>query len=135
MSSATPPRTIDLCRERRDRERMTTRAMIIVLATALAVPAPAPKGLVGVCLRWGASPDHAQEVVVVRPSGNPVLDAALPDSVRQMRWPRPADLKTADAWLGVWMSVDGAPVPPGPPPACDRADQLLPKPQLDTRSA
>jgi len=114
---------------------MLARAMIVGLASALAVPAPAPKGLVGVCLRWGGSPDHVQDVVVVRPSGNPVLDGALPDSVRQMQWRRPAGLKAAGAWLGVWMSIDGTPVPSGPPPGCDAADRLLPKPQLDTRSA
>lgn len=114
---------------------MAAQGMIIALAATLAAAAPAPKGLVGVCLRWGASPDHVQDAVVVRPSGNPVLDAALPDSVRQMQWRRPATLKAPGAWLGVWMSVGGTPVPSGPPPGCDDADRLLPTPQLDTRSA
>ncbi len=104
------------------------------LALGVATPAAAlVRTTVGVCLRWGASPDHVEDVVVVVPSGNPVLDAALPDSVRQMQWPAPKSPAKRWDWLGVWMSVDGAPVPPGPPPSCARADKLLRHPDLDTR--
>lgn len=104
------------------------------LALGVATPAAAEvRTTVGVCLRWGASRDHVEDVVVVVPSGNPVLDAALPDSVRQMQWPAPKSRAKRRDWLGVWMSVDGAPVPPGPPPSCARADQLLGHPEFDTR--
>ena len=113
-------------------------ALIIGLALGLAGAGPAPaaapvvKGAVGVCLRWGASRDHVRDVVIVHPSGNPVLDAALPDSIRQMQWARPTDPKAASGWTGVWMSVDGASPPSGPPPDCSNADRLLPRPQLNT---
>ncbi len=113
-------------------------ALVIGLALGLAVagaaPAAAPtvKGAVGVCLRWGASRDQVRDVVIVHPSGNPVLDGALPDAIRQMRWTRPTDPKAAAGWTGVWMPVDGASPPPGPPPDCRNADRLLPRPQLNT---
>lgn len=109
---------------------------ILVLLWVLGVAAPvsaAVRSTVGVCLRWGASRDHVEDVVVVVPSGNPVLDAALPDSVRQMQWPAPKSRAKRRDWLGVWMSVDGAPVPPGPPPSCAKADKLLRHPEFDTR--
>ena len=115
-----------------------TPALMIGLALALAVAGPAPaaapvvKGAVGVCLRWGASRDHVRDVVIVHPSGNPVLDAALPDSIRQMQWARPTDPKAANGWNGVWMSVDGAPLPSAPSPDCKDAERLLPRPQLNT---
>lgn len=113
------------------------RLISIAVATlALGVAAPAAaqvRATVGVCLRWGASPDHVEDVVIVVPSGNPVLDAALPDSIRQMQWRAPTNPAKRRDWLGVWMSVDGAPVPPGLPPSCAKADELLGHPQLDTR--
>lgn len=109
-------------------------SILVMLVMSVATPAAAQvRATVGVCLRWGASPDHVEDVVIVVPSGNPVLDAALPDSIRQMQWPAPKSPAKRRAWLGVWMSVDGAPVPPGPPPSCARADKLLRHPELDTR--
>lgn len=108
--------------------------LVALLSVGMAAPVTAEvRTTVGVCLRWGASPDHVEDVVVVVSSGNRVLDAALPDSVRQMQWPAPKSPAKRRAWLGVWMSVDGAPVPPGPPPSCARADKLLRHPELDTR--
>jgi len=104
------------------------RTPIIAVGLAFAAASPAlaeVKGAVGVCIRWGASPDHVQDAVVVVPSGNPVLDAALPDSIRQMQWRAPKPPAKAHDWVGVWMLVDGAPIPTGPLPGCDKAADLL----------
>lgn len=110
--------------------------LVALLALGLAAPATAQvKGAVGVCVRWGASPDHVEDAVVVVPSGNPVLDAAVPDAVRQMQWPRPAKRAGINAWVGIWMSVDGAPLPTGVKVSCEKADELLARskrPQLTT---
>lgn len=109
---------------------------ILVLLPAAVVPAPAIAGVrstVGVCLRWGVSADHVEDVVIVVPSGNPVLDAALPDSIRQMQWKPPENPARRHDWLGVWMPVEGAPVPPGRPPSCRDADRLLARSRHPTR--
>lgn len=115
--------------------RVSVRILILGLAAALASAAPAaaraPAAAVGVCLRWGPADDHVQDVVIVSPSGNPVLDAALPDAIRQMVWRRPAHPALARDWVGVWMSVDGAPLRPSAPPSCADADRRL----ADTRPA
>jgi hypothetical protein len=113
--------------------RLIPVALVSLALGAVAPAAAQVRTAVGVCLHWGASPDHVEDVVIVVPSGNPVLDAALPDSIRQMQWRAPNGPGKRHEWLGVWMSVDGAPVPPGPPPSCAKADDLIGRPQLDTR--
>ena len=65
------------------------------------------KGTVGVCIRWGADPNHVEEAVVVAGSGNPVLDQATPDTVRNMVWPRPTGNSYAGGWIGVNLAVAG----------------------------
>lgn len=119
------------------RNAMVRRVSIAVGLFALAVAAPALAGVkaaVGVCVRWGPSPDHVQDAVVVVPSGNPVLDAAVPDSIRQMQWKAPKAAAGARGWVGIWMSVDGAPIPPGPLPSCDKADDILARSQRPTHA-
>lgn len=113
--------------------RASVIAAGLILSTASPVRAEV-RSAVGVCVRWGASTDHVQDVVIVAPSGNPVLDAALPDSIRQMQWPAPKPPARARDWLGLWMSVDGAPVPTGPLPSCKKADDLLARSRRPTHA-
>jgi hypothetical protein len=80
--------------------------------------APSPlAGVVGVCARWEADPLHVAEVVVVIPSGNATLDAAIIPTVKAANWPRPAG--DTGGWTGRYVAI-GAPIPPGPQPTCER---------------
>lgn len=109
--------------------------LVALLMLGIASPAASQvKSAVGVCVRWGASPDHVEDAVVVVPSGNPVLDAAMPDSIRQLKWPMPSNPGQAHDWVGIWMSVEGAPIPPGPLPICEEADELLARSQRPIRA-
>ena len=107
-------------------------ATAATVGAAVAAEATPIQGAVGVCMRWGADPEHVVDVVVVHPSGNPVLDAAIPDTIRQMVWPRTMKPKEEGAWVGIWMTVDGADMPQGPLPTCETADSLLPNPQMQS---
>lgn len=100
-------------------------------AAAAAEPTPI-KGAVGVCMRFGPDPGRAVDVVVVHSSGNPLLDAGIPDTIRQLSWPVTMKPKEEGAWVGIWMTVDGADMPQGPLPNCETADSLLPHPQMQT---
>lgn len=117
-----------------------TKAVLILsvaLASNAVVSTPAAgqvKGAVGVCISWGASPDHVEDAVVVVPSGNPVLDAAVPGSIRQLNWPRPTNPAGVNVWVGIWMSVDGAPLPTGAKVTCEKADDLFARSQRPTRT-
>ncbi|MDB5421430.1 MAG: hypothetical protein JWR59_1377 [Brevundimonas sp.] len=96
--------------------------MIELLMAALLpqseTPAPAPRlvGVVGICVRWEADPLHVAEVVVVRPSGNPTLDAAMAPTAKATNWPKVAG--DTGGWTGRWVSMGGVPIPPGPQPDC-----------------
>lgn len=111
---------------------LTTMTLLTAGAAAAAEPTPI-QGAVGVCLRFGPDPGRAVDVVVVHPSGNPVLDANIPDTIRQLSWPVTMKPKEEGAWVGVWMTVDGADMPQGPLPDCATADSLLPNPQMQSR--
>ncbi len=113
---------------------LLTAALLATTAGAAepARPATPIQGAVGVCMRWGGDPEHVADVVVVHPSGNPILDAAIPDTIRQMVWPRTTKPQDEGAWVGIWMSVDGADLPQGPLPTCETADSLLPNPLFNS---
>lgn len=120
--------------EAHDMRRSAAILGAVLLAGGAAAAEPTPiQGAVGVCMRWGPDPDHVVDVVVVHPSGNPVLDAAIPDTIRQLVWPRSMKPKEEGAWVGIWMSVDGAEMPQGPLPTCETADSLLPNPQMQSQ--
>ena len=78
-------------------------------AETAAAPAAAEasgQGVVGVCVRWGDDAHHLADAVVVDPSGNNLLDNAIPNTLRSMAWDKPADYD--GAWLGLSIGVDGA---------------------------
>ncbi len=77
------------------------------------------KGTVGVCVRWGFDPHHVVDAVVVVSSGNPQLDQAVPDTVREMRWEKPTDDYHGE-WMGITMQVAGS-------------DMTLPAPECDEK--
>ena len=63
------------------------------------------RGTAGVCIRWDR-PAHVADVVVVVSSGNPILDTALPDTIRALKeWPAPDAYD--GGWVGINFSVDG----------------------------
>ena len=61
--------------------------------------------IVGVCLRWGADPDHVEEAVVVAPSGHEPLDRGMPESIRRMDWPKPSGESYRGEWVGIWLAI------------------------------
>lgn len=81
------------------------------------------RGTVGVCVRWGFDPHHVIDAIVVTPSGNAQLDEAAPDTVREMRWDRPADDYHGE-WVGIMLQVAGSDMTL-PPPQCD--EKRLPR--------
>lgn len=83
-------------------------------------------GVVGICARWETDPLRVVEVIVVRPSGNATLDAAVPPTVKTTAWPRPAG--DTGGWTGRWVAIGGVPIPPGPQPDCS----ALPAPRPAT---
>lgn len=79
------------------------------VAAAAEAPAPdaaPPKGAVGLCVRWGADPTKLAEVVLVKPSGDPRVDAMVPEALRAMPFPKP-DGDTG-AWRAMSVGVGGA---------------------------
>jgi hypothetical protein len=102
------------------------------LLLAAGTPAPAAadddadlRGTAGVCIRWGADPHRVEEAVVVVSSGNPTLDAALPPTILNMPWERPASPGYRGEWIGIVMAVAGAPANI-PLPKCDTLPQPAP---------
>lgn len=83
-------------------------------ATAPAQDAPratATRGAPGVCIRWNRpNSSRVAEAEVVRSSGNRELDARVARSIPQMDWPVGVD-DYRGQWVGIWMSVGGAPIP------------------------
>ncbi|WGM45780.1 hypothetical protein KOAAANKH_00644 [Brevundimonas sp. NIBR10] len=88
--------------------------------------APRLAGVVGVCARWESDSLRVVEVIVVRPSGNATLDAAVPPTVKATAWPKPAG--DTGGWTGRWVAIGGVPIPPGPQPDCS----ALPPPRPAT---
>ncbi|HEY0414479.1 MAG TPA: hypothetical protein VGD66_15195 [Allosphingosinicella sp.] len=83
------------------------------------------RGTAGVCVRWGADPKHAAEAVVVVSSGNPTLDRALPPTILNMEWERPASPAYQGEWIGILMAVAGAPANM-PLPDCGKLPRPVP---------
>ena len=100
---------------------------MILLVTLMAALAASPDGTddlhgtAGVCIRWDG-PQHIADAVVVQSSGNPILDASLPATIKAMAWQRPEPPYNG-GWMGVTFAVSGSPSEM-PLPNCDR----LPKP-------
>jgi hypothetical protein len=107
-------------------------ALSLAIAVLLAAPSrsgaqpanaaqddPSLRGTVGVCIRWGGDPKHVADAVVVVPSGNPVLDRAIPDTVRAMTWDKP-DGDYHGQWIGITLQVAGG-SGDMPLPTCDAA--------------
>jgi hypothetical protein len=95
---------------------------LAILAPTVPALADAPndaeiRGVVGVCVRWGADPDHVEEAAVVVPSSDPALDAAMPESIRRMEWRRPTG-KYDGEWIGIWMAVGDEAIRDRPFPDC-----------------
>jgi TonB family protein len=102
--------------------------MIGLLALAAATGASQSnadlRGTAGVCIRWDR-PAHVADAVVVVSSGNPKLDAALPDTIRAMKeWPAPDAYD--GGWVGINFAVAGDPGNDRPLPDCSQ--YRLPKP-------
>jgi hypothetical protein len=83
-------------------------------------PTPEEKqvGAVDVCVRWGADPAHLADVLMTNSSGDKDLDARIPDMIRSIPYPRPAD--DAGEWFGLSLSF-GAAEPHRTPPDCEAA--------------
>jgi hypothetical protein len=79
-------------------------------------------GAVDVCVRWGADPAHLAEVIMTNSSGDKDLDARIPDMIRSMPYPKPAD--DAGEWFGLSLSF-GAAEPHHTLPDCDAAVRAL----------
>ena len=79
-------------------------------------------GAVDVCVRWGADPAHLAEVIMTNSSGDKDLDAKIPDMIRSIPYPKPAD--DAGEWFGLSLSF-GAAEPHHTLPDCDAAVRAL----------
>jgi hypothetical protein len=78
----------------------------------------AQKGSVGVCVRWtDEDAHHVADAVVVDPSGDPVLDAAIGPTVEGLSWDKPESYD--GGWVGVRISV-GDKASADPLPDCTR---------------
>lgn len=105
----------------RTQRRLTLLLPAATVAFALAgfaraeTPDAAGKGTVGVCVRWGTDDSHLAEVVVVEPSGDATLDAAVPGTLRDMEWKKPEGY--GGEWIALSVGVAGA--QPGKVPNCD----------------
>ena len=109
--------------------RRLALALGLVLASAGAARAQAPFlleptpeekaiGAVDVCVRWGADPAHLAEVIMTNSSGDKDLDAKIPDMIRSIPYPKPAD--DDGEWFGLSLSF-GAAAPRRTPPDCAAA--------------
>ena len=67
-------------------------------------------------MRWGAAADKLAEVVVVEPSGNALLDSAIPNTLREMPWAKPQGY--GGEWVGLSVGVAGS-KPTGKVPSCN----------------
>lgn len=94
--------------------RSLIRGLVLALAAgAIAAPQAvwaqdasgqdAQKGSVGVCVRWGEDTHHVSDAVVVDPSGDPLLDAAIGPTVQGMSWDKPSAYD--GGWIGVRISI------------------------------
>lgn len=114
--------------------RIATGLALIILtlgagAAQAADQAPddaAMTGVVGVCVRWGAGASRVSDVVVVKPSGNAVLDAAVPETLKSLDWPSPAG--DTGGWTALSVGVGGA-EPGGQPPSCEGLASVATTPQ------
>lgn len=79
-------------------------------------------GAVDVCVRWGADPAHLADVVMTNSSGDKALDAKIPDMIRSIPYPKPAD--DDGSWFGLSLSF-GAAEPQHALPDCDAAIKSL----------
>jgi hypothetical protein len=79
-------------------------------------------GAVDVCVRWGADPAHLADVIMTNSSGDKALDAKIPDMIRSMPYPKPAD--DDGSWFGLSLSF-GAAEPHHTLPDCDAAVRAL----------
>lgn len=99
--------------------------LAVSIVAAITVPQPRADDLRGtaeVCIRWDG-PCHIADAVVVRPSGNPMLDASLPATIKAMAWQHP-DQPYNGGWMGVTVAVIGAPSEM-PLPSCDKLSKPL----------
>jgi hypothetical protein len=71
-------------------------------------PTPEQKaiGAVDVCVRWGADPAHLADVLMTNSSGDKDLDAKIPDMIRSIPYPKPAD--DTGEWFGLSLSFGAA---------------------------
>ena len=75
-------------------------------------------GAVDVCVRWGSDPAHLADVIMTNSSGDKALDAKIPDLIRSIPYPKPAD--DTGEWFGLSLSF-GAAEPHHALPDCDAA--------------
>ena len=103
----------------------------LMIAGVLGIAAPDGdtdvRGSVGVCIRWGSDPHHVADAIVVVGSGNPTLDRAVPDTIKNMEWERPNSPTYHGEWIGIVMAVDGS-APNLPLPSCDGLPRPTDKP-------
>jgi hypothetical protein len=103
---------------------LPTAAMTLALAglaraetaASTAAEPPSGKGVVGVCVRWGNDDSHPSDVVVVEPSGDPALDAVIPNTLRGMPWEKPDNYD--GEWVALSVGVAGS-QPSTKLPSCD----------------
>ncbi|HEY4031960.1 MAG TPA: hypothetical protein VGM25_16560 [Caulobacteraceae bacterium] len=111
-----------------------TLGLLLLLGSACAAraqgpfllePTPEEKliGAVDVCVRWGADPAHLADVIMTNSSGDTGLDAQIPDMIRSIPYPRPAD--DTGEWFGLNLSF-GAAEPHHALPDCDAAVSAAP---------
>ena len=79
-------------------------------------------GAVDVCVRWGADPAHLADVIMTNSSGDKDLDAKIPDMIRSIPYPKPAD--DTGEWFGLSLSF-GAAEPHHALPDCEAAVRAL----------
>jgi hypothetical protein len=79
-------------------------------------------GAVDVCVRWGSDPAHLADVIMTNSSGDRDLDAKIPDMIRSIPYPKPAD--DDGGWFGLSLSF-GAAEPHRSVPDCDAAIKAL----------
>lgn len=75
-------------------------------AQTAATAADPAAGTVGVCVRWGADDSRLEDVVVVEPSGNKPLDAAIPGALLGMQWTKPSG--NGGEWVALSVGVAGS---------------------------
>jgi hypothetical protein len=100
---------------------VTLPALALLASLQVATPAPQPAngapGPVGLCVRWGADPEHVSDAVVVTSSGNPAIDERVRSNTKSVRLLRPSAPGYKGQWKG--MLVATSPVRPKiPAPSC-----------------